>query len=53
MLSRKEQEQLEERIRDIQSQNCKLEKLVVMSSVEAVEVALEKKKEAEQKMRNA
>ena len=53
LLSRKEQEQLEERIRDIQSQNCKLEKLVVMSSVEAVEVALEKKKEAEQKMRNA
>ncbi len=39
LLSRKEQEQLEERIKDVQARNSKLEKMVVQSSVDAVEEA--------------
>lgn len=39
LLSRKEQGQLEEIIRDVQDRNSKLEKMVVISSVEAVENA--------------
>ena len=53
LLSRKEQEQLEEKIRDVLNWNCKLEKLVEMSSVEAVNAAEKKQREVEQKMRNA
>ena len=50
LLSRKEQEQLEEKIRDVQDRNSKLEKMVVQSSVEAVEEALKKQQEAEKRM---
>ena len=45
--SRKEQEQLEEEIKDVRDQNCKLEELVEMSSVEAVRLAQEKQEAAE------
>ena len=51
LLSRKEQEQLEEKIRDVQDRS-KLEKMVVQSSVEAVEEALKKQQEAEKRMRS-
>ena len=51
--SRREQEQLEEEIKDVRDQNCKLEKLVDMSSVEAVRQAQEKQREVEQKRRIA
>ena len=50
LLSRKEQEQLEEKIRDVQDRKSKLEKMVVQSSVEAVEEALKKQQEAEKRM---
>lgn len=49
--SRREQEQLEKEIKDVRDQNCKLEKLVEMSSVEAVDKAQRKQKEAEKKVR--
>lgn len=39
--SRREQEQLEEEIKDVRSQNCNLEELVDMSSVKAVRQAKE------------
>ena len=47
--SRKEQEQLEEKIRDVQDRNSKLEKMVALSSVEAVEAAQKKQQEAEKR----
>ena len=50
LMSRKEQEWLEEKIRDVQDRNSKLEKMVVQSSVEAVEEALKKQQEAEKRM---
>ncbi|MFR3638634.1 MAG: hypothetical protein ACLTV0_12175 [Faecalimonas sp.] len=53
MLSRKEQEQLEERIKDVQARNSKLEKMVVQSSVDAVEEAQKKQRAAEKKKRIA
>ncbi|HIV40061.1 MAG TPA: hypothetical protein H9747_13885 [Candidatus Blautia stercorigallinarum] len=53
MLSRKEQEQLEERIKDVQARNFKLEKMVVQSSVDAVEEAQKKEKEAENRAQSA
>lgn len=45
--SRREQEQLEEEIKNVRNQNCKLEELVEMSSVEAVRLAQEKQEAAE------
>ena len=45
--SRSEQEQLEEEIKNVRNQNCKLEELVEMSSVEAVRLAQEKQEAAE------
>ena len=53
LLSRKEQEQLEERIKDVQAWNSKLEKMVVQSSVDAVEEAQKKERAAEKKKRIA
>ena len=53
LLSRKEQEQLEERIKDVQARNFKLEKMVVQSSVDAVEEAQKKEKEAENRAQSA
>lgn len=53
LLSRKEQEQLEERIKDVQARNSKLEKMVVQSSVDAVEEAQKKVRAAEKKKRIA
>lgn len=53
LLSRKEQEQLEERIKDVQARNSKLEKMVVQSSVDAVEEAQKKEKEAENRVQSA
>ena len=50
--SRREQEQLEEEIKDIRDQNCKLEKLVEMSSVEAVRQAQEKQRGAEKQLQS-
>ena len=50
LMSRKEQEWIEEKIRDVQDRNSKLEKMVVQSSVEAVEEALKKQQEAEKRM---
>lgn len=52
LLSRKEQEQLEEKIRDVQDRNSKLEKMVMQSSVEVVEAAQEKQHLAEKRMRS-
>lgn len=51
--SRKEQEQLEERIKDVQARNSKLEKMVIQSSVDAVEEAQKKQKEAENRAQSA
>ena len=51
--SRKEQEQLEEEIKDVQDQNSKLQIQVNKSSVEAVDEAQKKQKEAEKKMEQA
>ena len=50
LLSRSEQEQLEEEIRDVRDQNSKLQIQVNKSSVEAVDEAQKKQKEAEKKM---
>ena len=50
--SRRGQEQLEEEIKDIRDQNCKLEKLVEMSSVETVRQAQEKQREAEKQLQS-
>ena len=49
--SRSEQEQLEEEIKDVRDQNSKLQVKVNKSSVEAVDEAQEKQKEAEKKAR--
>ena len=49
--SRREQEQIEEEIRNVRGQKFKLEKLVEMSSVEAVEEAQRKQRETEKKDR--
>ena len=51
LLSRKEQEKLEERIKDVQARNSKLQIQVNRSSVEAVDEAQRKQKEAEKKAR--
>ena len=53
MKSRREQEQLEEEIRDVRDQNSKLQIQVNKSSVEAVDEAQKKQKEAEKKMEQA
>lgn len=50
--SRRGREQLEEEIKDIRDQNCKLEKLVEMSSVETVRQAQEKQREAEKQLQS-
>lgn len=52
LMSRKEQEWIEEKIRDVQDRNSKLERMVVQSSVEAVEAAQKKQQEAEKGMRS-
>ena len=49
--SRREQEQLEEEIRNFRDQNSKLELLVNASSIEAVSAVQKKQKEAEKKIR--
>ncbi len=49
--SRSEQEQLEEEIKDVRGQNSKLQDKVNKSSVEAVDEAQKKQKEAEKKAR--
>ena len=51
LMSRNEQEQLEEEIKDVRDQNSKLQIQVNKSSVEAVDEAQEKQKEAEKKAR--
>ena len=48
-----EQEQLEEEIKDVRDQNSKLQIQVNKSSVEAVDDAQKKQKEAEKKMEQA
>ena len=53
MKSRREQEQLEEEIKDVQDQNSKLQIQVNKSSVEAVDEAQKKQKEAEKKIEQA
>ena len=53
LMSRSEQEQLEEEIRDVRNQNSKLQIQVNKSSVEAVDEAQKKQKEAEKKMDQA
>ena len=53
LMSRSEQEQLEEEIRDVRDQNSKLQIQVNKSSVEAVDEAQRKQKEAEKKMEQA
>ena len=45
--SRREQEQLEEEIKDVQDQNSKLQTQVNKSFVQAVDEAYKKQKEAE------
>ncbi len=52
LMSRSEQEQLEEEIKDIRDQNCKLGKLVDMSSVKAVRQAKEKQRELEKQLQS-
>ena len=52
LMSRKEQEWIEEKIRDVQDRNSKLERMVVQSSVEAVETAQKKQQEAEKEIRS-
>ena len=51
LMSRSEQEQLEEEIKDVRDQNSKLQIQVNQSSVEAVEQAQQKQEEAEKKVR--
>lgn len=51
--SRREQEQLEEEIKDVRDQNSKLQIQVNKSSVEAVDEAQKKQKEAEKKIEQA
>ena len=53
LLSRSEQEQLEEEIKDVRDRNSKLQVQVNQSSVEAVEQAQRKQKEAEKQARQA
>ena len=53
LMSRSEQEQLEEEIRDVRDQNSKLQIQVNKSSVEAVDEAQKKQKEAEKKVEQA
>lgn len=48
--SRREQERLEKEIKDVRDQNCRLEKLVDMPSVEAVRQAKEKQEAAENQL---
>ena len=52
-MSRSEQEQLEEEIKDVRDQNSKLQIQVNKSSVEAVDEAQKKQKEAEKKAEQA
>ena len=51
LMSRSEQEKLEEEIKDVRDQNSKLQDKVNKSSVEAVDEAQKKKEEAEKKAR--
>ena len=51
LMSRSEQEQLEEEIKDVRDRNSKLQDKVNKSSVEAVDEAQKKQKEAEKKAR--
>ena len=51
--SRREQEQLEEEIKDVRDQNSKLQTQVNQSSVKAVEQAQQKQEEAEKQARQA
>ena len=51
LMSRSEQERLEEEIKDVRDQNSKLQIQVNQSSVEAVEQAQQKQEEAEKKVR--
>ena len=51
LMSRSEQEKLEEEIRDVRDQNSKLQDKVNKSSVEAVDEAQKKQEEAEKKAR--
>lgn len=53
LMSRSEQERLEEEIRDVRDQNSKLQIQVNKSSVEAVDEARKKQKEAEKKAEQA
>ena len=53
LMSRSEQEQLEEEIKDVRDQNAKLQIQVNKSSVEAVDEAQKKQKEAEKKIEQA
>lgn len=53
LMSRSEQEQLEEEIKDVQDRNSKLQIQVNQSSVEAVEQAQRKQEEAEKQARQA
>ena len=53
LMSRSEQEQLEEEIKDVRDQNSKLVMQVNQSSVEAVEQAKKKQEEAEKQARQA
>ena len=52
-MSRSEQEQLEEEIKDVRDRNSKLQIQVNQSSVEAFEQAQRKQEEAEQQARQA
>ena len=53
VMTRSEQEQLEEEIKDVRNQNSKLKIRVNQSSVEAVEQAQQKQEEAEKQARQA
>ena len=53
LMSRSEQEQLEEEIKDVRDRNSKLQIQVNQSSVEAVEQAQQKQEEAEKQARQA
>ena len=53
LMSRSEQEQLEEEIKDVRDQNSKLQTQVNQSSVKAVEQAQQKQEEAEKQARQA
>ena len=52
MKSRSEQEQLEEEIKDVRDQNAKLQIQVNKSSVQAVDEAYRKQKEAEKQLQS-